>query len=342
MKVKRIRLAILLVFSFLFISFPGSAQTYVQGGVQKITDPKTVYTFTFPKPNTAPCTLFISARTFALPVSDSNGNTWIKAPGHIGLWYTTTCASGPNTITISYPQPTYFQDVPAEYSGVLIPRQVSDFTNGYNTSVATSPSIAALAGDLILGSGWTEGLNYNTATAGTGFTIHGGSNGVNVFLEDMIQPADGLAVSSTTYAFLDPFGWHQAVAAFKVSVPPPPPPQPINLAVSGNILFDDLTPVAFGATINVQQADNSGAFVNAGTVTSDSNGAITGSFTVNPILVTTAGFVTFQFSVNGIGATVSQTFLLKEFQQGSTGLNLQLVLFKSVMLPKSFGAGLLP
>ena len=126
---------------------------------------------------------------------------------------------------------------------------------------------------------------------------------------------------------------------FQLSYLPPPV---IDLNVSGSILFDDKTPVAPGASLNVQQSDNNGGFVNAGFVTSDSLGNLTGTFTINPKLVTSAGFVTFQFSVNGVGATVVQTFQLKVFQQGSTGINLSLVLFKSVLLPKSFGAGLLP
>jgi hypothetical protein len=126
---------------------------------------------------------------------------------------------------------------------------------------------------------------------------------------------------------------------FKLTYLPPPV---IDLNVTGSILFDDKTPVSPGSPLNVQQSDNSGGFVNAGIITSDSLGNLTGTFTINPKLVTSGGFVTFSFSVNGVGATVSQTFPLQVFQQGSTGINLSLVLFKSIMLPKSFGAGLLP
>lgn len=120
------------------------------------------------------------------------------------------------------------------------------------------------------------------------------------------------------------------------------PPPNINLTTTGSILFDDKTPAAFGVGIDIQQSDNNNGWVNAGTVTSDASGNLSGNFIVNPNLATSAGFVTFQFSINGIGSTVDFSFPVQEFQQGSTGLNLSLVLFKSVLLPKSFGTELLP
>jgi hypothetical protein len=117
-------------------------------------------------------------------------------------------------------------------------------------------------------------------------------------------------------------------------------PQPIHLAVTGSVLFDDKTPAAFGATIILQQQSGTG-WVNAGTVASDASGNLSGTFTIDPALVN-AGFVTFQFTVSGINAGITQTFLLSMFQQNSTGVNFSLVLFKSATTFKSFSAGLTP
>ena len=258
----------------LFTTFPLYAQTFVQSVSQQVTDPKTTYALAFSKPNTAPCTLIMSARAFSLPAfTDANGNAWVKAPGHNGLWYTTSCASGINTVTIPFTQPSYFQAVISEYSGVLVPDQISNLQTGI-TLLATSPFVTAQSGDLIIGSGWNESSNFDIVTPGSGFVMRGD---VNVYLEDSIQPSTGPAISTATYAFVDPIGWHAAVAAFQVSVPPPPPPAKINLSVTGSILFDDQTALPVTASLNVQQSDNKGGLVNAGSVAMDSAGNLSGT-----------------------------------------------------------------
>lgn len=314
---------------------PVKAQNYVQSGVQGITDPKTSYTFTFKQPNTSPCTLFISARAWTLTIQDSNGNVWAKSLGHNGLWYTTTCNSGIDTITIPFSTPTYLQAVFAEYQGILVPDQASGSAQG-SSALAVSSSIQATAGELVLGVGWNDN-NQVQATAGLGFQMR---QDTNVFLEDQTQSVTAQAVSTVSYPVIE--NWVQAVVAFQVSVPPPPPPQKINLPVTGGILFDDQTAFPIPVSLNAQQSDNQGGLVNAGQIQMDAQGNLSGTLIIDPTLSTSSGFVTLQFSVDGIGGTISETFLLQEFQQGSTALNLQMVLFKSVMLPKSFSAGLLP
>jgi len=136
-------------------------------------------------------------------------------------------------------------------------------------------------------------------------------------------------------------GWQCDWKDVSVSFTPANVIPPINLTVTGSLLFDDKTPFAFGATINVQQCNGS-SWVNVGTVTSDSSGNITGTLSVNPNWVVPTSLMSFQFSVAGIGGSVSQTVPLAELQQGSTGVNLAVVLFKSSMLPKSFSIGLTP
>jgi hypothetical protein len=324
---------ILLAMLFLLPACPVAAQTYVQSVSENLLAQQATHTLTFAKPNTAPCTLIMSARFITLPpITDSNNNTWVKTPGFNGLWHTTSCASGLNTITVTLPSADWFQGGVAEYSGILIPDLASDFASG-SSALATSPVVNARAGELILGSGWSSGSSTLAPSSGYALRFF-----ADAFLEDMIQPIDGPATSSAIYTPAPAYGWYQAVAAFKTIVPLVP--QPIHLAVTGSVLFDDKTPAAFGATIILQQQSGTG-WVNAGTVASDASGNLSGTFTIDPALVN-AGFVTFQFTVSGINAGITQTFLLSMFQQNSTGVNFSLVLFKSATTFKSFSAGLTP
>jgi hypothetical protein len=313
---------------FLLSAVPSFAQTFVQSGVQPIGVPATSYTFTFKQPNTAPCTLFISARSWSLTIQDGNNNVWAKAPGHNGLYYTTTCNSGSDTITIPFANPTYLQAVFAEYSGVLTPDQASTSASASSTQ-AISPTVNALAGDLLLGIGWNESSNSIQATPGIGFAMRGDTN---AFLEDSIQPTTGPATSSVSYPINEI--WMQAIAAFQVSVPPPPPPAKINLSVTGSILFDDQTVVYVGAITPNQFCSNTSTWVQAGSINSDAGGNLTGAFIIDPSCVDANNNVVFQLTLPGITNMGLPTVPLIRFQQGSTSLAVNEVLFKTPFMTK--------
>ncbi len=114
-------------------------------------------------------------------------------------------------------------------------------------------------------------------------------------------------------------------------------PLNINLTVSGSMTFEDSTAVYNGA-ITVQQW-NGTFWMPAGNVASDASGVLSGTLTVNPNWVDASGNVEIEWSLPGATgtqtiATGTQTIPLAQFQQGSTGLVVKLILFKAVFLAK--------
>lgn len=110
-------------------------------------------------------------------------------------------------------------------------------------------------------------------------------------------------------------------------------PLNINLAISGALTFEDGTAV-FNGQIIIQQW-NGTLWMPAGNVASDINGVLSGVFTINPNWADVDGNVEFQWSVAGL--TGSTAVSLLQFQQGSTGIVVKLVLFKSPFLTKLAG-----
>lgn len=291
-------------------------------------------------------------------ITDSQGNIWFQANSDDNEIQYTTVKAGPETITVTFPTAAYWKVVIVEFPGSwvladILPQRClapcspvfggqSLSYNDETTTPSSFPLTTTSPGELVIGYG-----NYDSMwpppgapTAETGWAMAGFIP--NRAMQYTIQSAAGPITSIFTQPFL-PNGIYatEGIIAFK-STNTPPPPSLIDFTVTGSLLFDDKTPLAFGATVNVQQLNNQAAWINAGTITSDSSGNITGTFIVDPNQATSSGFVTFQFSVVGVNSAIQQTFPIQVFQQGSTGVNLSLVLFKSTMLPKSFSAGLLP
>jgi hypothetical protein len=268
--------------------------------------------------------------------------TWtlgaVSADGTQAIWYAQPCTSQSVSMARTVTPPYVFGWI-AEYTGL----GVFDAGSPANGSSLTPSAVLnpATANEFVILGIAESGPTIPTLTPTVPLTVEwAGYNGVQISLLDGTIPA-GIFQGGATYsgASYTPTWWENLIAFKPYNAPPPPPP--INLNVTGSFLFDDGTPLAFGATVNVQQLDNTDNWVSAGSVTSDAAGNITGTFTVNPNFVS-GGFATFQFSINGIGATIQQTFPLSVFQQGSTGVNLSLVIFKAAMVPKSFGAALVP
>ena len=115
-----------------------------------------------------------------------------------------------------------------------------------------------------------------------------------------------------------------------------PPPLPITLTINStspdvsSLTFDDGTAVYVGAI--VPQQLNGTAWVSTGTITSDANGILTGTFTISPGYADVHGNVSFQFTLPGIANLGQQTMPLVKFQQGSTGFTIKEVLFKSLFM----------
>jgi hypothetical protein len=111
---------------------------------------------------------------------------------------------------------------------------------------------------------------------------------------------------------------------------------PITLAINSaspnlsSLTFDDGTAVYVGAI--VPQQLNGTTWVSTGSVASDANGNLTGTFTINPKYVDANGNISLQFTLPGIANLGQQTMPLAKFQQGSTGFTVKEVLFKSLFL----------
>ncbi len=111
---------------------------------------------------------------------------------------------------------------------------------------------------------------------------------------------------------------------------------PITLAINSatpnlsSLTFDDGTAVYVGPI--VPQQLNGTTWVPAGSVASDANGHLTGTFTINPTYADANGNISLQFTLPGIANLGQQTMPLAKFQQGSTGFTVKEVLFKSLFL----------
>jgi hypothetical protein len=111
---------------------------------------------------------------------------------------------------------------------------------------------------------------------------------------------------------------------------------PITLAINSaspnlsSLTFDDGTVVYVGAIVPEQW--NGSTWVSAGSVASDANGKLTGTFTINPQYADANGNISLQFALPGIANMGQQTMPLSKFQQGSTGFTVKEVLFKSLFL----------
>lgn len=218
----------------LLAAIPASAQVTVQTvtlNVNNYANPQAAYTMAFKQPNTAPCTLFLAVprviqAQHPVTITDSQ-NAWALAPGSTGLWYTTSCASGSNTVKAAFADMQYFQGVLIEVPGVWVPNKVSGRSSGAS-AITTSALIDANAGDLLLGYGYNDDTNYPGITAGTGFTLEGNAN---VFLETAKQAAFGTVTSSVTYS--GSVSWHQNVASFSLATLP----APLQITVPGLATF---------------------------------------------------------------------------------------------------------
>lgn len=126
------------------------------------------------------------------------------------------------------------------------------------------------------------------------------------------------------------------------AAPPPPPPANIPLAINpgSTALYDDGT-VILAIPVGVQEQEGATS-VNIGTVSSDASGNLSGAIAVNPNFADASGNLTFIFSIMGIPTSITYIVPVAEFQQGSTGLTLNLVLFKKALLVKSQTIALTP
>jgi len=116
---------------------------------------------------------------------------------------------------------------------------------------------------------------------------------------------------------------------------------PVTLTLGGSALFDDGTPIMANASATANQLEN-GAMVQIGSVASDAQGNLSGTVAVAPQFTNANGWVCMSLTLAGVPLVGQQCVDPREFQQGSTGITLNVVVFKSTALPKSVSVALVP
>jgi hypothetical protein len=321
------RLAALLL---LFATLPAMGQTpIVQSkfvSALSYPAPSAIYSEVL-KPTAAGDTVFVTIPPTGNPIVTSlQGNIFVQVCPD--LWEETVQAAS-ETITVTYPSVTYTIIAIAEYSGGWV-EDACGIAGGSGTA-ATSPTVTASAGDLLIGYGWNSTSNYVGATAVAPLTLEGFGN---IFIEDgMNATADSVSSSA---AWSSSVNWTQAIAAFKPTV------QTVTLAASGSVAYDDgSSPFGqTGTTVSVLQQEGT-SWQNIGNLNVAPNNTVSGSLTVNPNFLV-GGQVMLEVSIAGITPFAPVGFDPRQFQQGSTGLLLNIVLFKSITLPKSESMALTP
>src|SRR3989441_5936258 len=149
------------------------------------------YSVGFTSPLTASDLILVAIGTNSVgstvsSITDTLGNTFAPAtnlsttaftPLQISeqIWWTSSKASGADTITVTVSQAANLHVIVAEYSGVATVNPVDATSIGNSgtttsTAVDSGPLATSTAGDLLFGHVVTGGLNH-TFTAGTGYTL---------------------------------------------------------------------------------------------------------------------------------------------------------------------------
>lgn len=169
-------------------------------------------------------------------VTDSQGNTWVKAtatPHNFStksceLWYAANCKAGPNTVTATYGSAKDSAICIAEYSGAIPASPLDKVAAGKATdgSPTTSPdsgntTTTAQARELLIGVCGSFAGAGQTYTAGSGWTkdveIKGST--LDMAIESQTVAATGAYDATWTLGTSDQ--WGCCIATFKLAVSKP-------------------------------------------------------------------------------------------------------------------------
>jgi hypothetical protein len=198
------------------------AIAFVQGN-NNTSQSGTSVTLAFLSNNAAGNLLILTVRSANFDVSgvsDTQGNNWTKIDSlanqeFCNCWYAPNSKAGANTVTVTFTGSASFVYLAVgEYSGVKVssPLDTHNITSG-TSSTPAAPSVAATAGDLVLG--YVEDGNGETITAGSGYTIR--QNNIGAAYEDQLNVAAGNFAPNFTFGASD--RWVAGVATF---LPAPP------------------------------------------------------------------------------------------------------------------------
>lgn len=259
------------------------------------------------------------------PYTDSSGNVWAAdADFNVGTAYATTHTVAGTPDSALYQNERYStNDSPAMIYN--IPAAAGNYT----LNLYFSENYVAAANQRLFN------VKVNGSAVLTNFDIYAAAGG------QFKANQQSFNVTSTGTVTIEFDHASPAVQNPKIdAIALLPLPANISLAVTGSVTFDDGSTVYVGM-INAWQS-NGATSIPTGSIGSNVNGILTGTLSVNPTYIDANGNVTLQFSVPAIPSSIAQTFPIVEFQQGSTGLKITMVIFKAALLPKSFSVALTP
>lgn len=267
----------------------------------------------FGSPNTAGNFLVCVARSPSTgTVSDSIGNSWVKAGGinngsfGMFIWYALNCKGGANTILQSGGSGAFCA---AEYSGIALTSAL-DKTNaatGSGNPYAAGSVTPTQASELLIGGVSNETANGQTDTPTGGFTDAIGNNG-NVFLANLIVSSLGSRSYGGSYSGSN--SWAAAVATFFGVV--------TTFSISGNAGVAGATVAWNGTSSGSTTADGSGNY----TISGLANGpyTITPSKTGYTFSPTSASEIVSGSNITGVNFTASSGPVVLYSVSGNAGV----------------------
>lgn len=273
----------------------------------------------FSNPVTSGDLLIVSARTTQSFV-ETSGASWSQSylQGWYGaydsLYYATATSAGVVTVQFA----SAIADISMlEYPGAVLSQQSSQVELCCAQSAPVGPVTTPSNGFLILlinpsAPDIFSVPSFNLADSGGGIVI-------------MDQ-----AVNTGSYSASVPQGhseaWGAKLFAFTFTAPPAPS-IPLAVNTGSTAVYDDATPVLPGP-VTVSQLQNPTTTAVIGTISSDTSGNLSGSITVNPNWADANGNLNFVFSLPVVPNLITYPVPVGEFAHGSTGLTINLVLFK--------------
>jgi hypothetical protein len=230
--------------------------------------------------------------------------------------------------TLTCPQGKNFGEIyVVEITGAVIPDGATQSTaaSGPATgTVTTTPGDVVLAfcitGTCSNAAGWSALTNYD---------------------DNLVAEATSVTGTSLSASFPTTQNYVLTLIALKTA--PPPPPPTINIGLAGSITLVGGAPAVPLAVSVLCNQWNGTAWTSLGNATLSSTGVLAGLLQINPAYADSKGNIAFQFCVSGIPDCYASTFPLAEFQQGSSGITVNLTLF-SLAAPyiKTASFGLTP
>jgi hypothetical protein len=218
----------------------------------------------------------------------------------------------------------------------------STTSNGAAVPVSAQATATPQQGDLAYAF-LVDSPGKSDILAASGFSVINGTSapywGVGAYTGSYL---DAVGTGTVAAFLLEPGTGANSATLMEAWYSPVSGPQPVTLNLSGSVAYDDgSSPFGqTGITFSVLEQEGS-AWVSVGTPSIAPNGTVSGTVTVNPNF-TTQGAVFFEVAIAGLPVFYSAGLDPRTFEQGSTNMAINVVLFKSILSPKSFSLALTP